>query len=71
MHIAVSHLAGGASADEGAFLALGSVVLPGIRVGAWATLGAGSMATKDVPPRTTAVGIPARSIKANSSVAVN
>jgi len=62
VHIAVSHLAGGASADEGAFLALGSIVLPGVRVGAWATLGAGSVATKDVPPRTTAVGIPARAI---------
>lgn len=71
VHIAVSHLAGGASADEGAFLALGSVVLPGIRVGAWATLGAGSVATKDVPPRTTAVGIPARSIISKSRTTVN
>lgn len=63
VHIAVSHLAGGSSADEGAFLALGSVVLPGICVGAWSTLGAGAVATKDVPPKTIAVGAPARVIK--------
>ena len=59
-HIAVAHLGGGASIDEGVFMALGSVVLPGIRVGAWATVGAGAVVTKDVVPCTTVVGIPAR-----------
>lgn len=63
VHMALSHLAGGASADEGAFLALGSIVFPGVRVGAWATLGAGSVAMKDVPPRTTVAGMPARVIR--------
>ena len=36
VHIAVAHLAGGASAAEGAFLGLGCTVLPGVMVGAWA-----------------------------------
>jgi acetyltransferase EpsM len=63
VHIAVAHLAGGASADEGSFLSLGSVVLPNLQVGAWAHLGAGSIATKNIPPGCTAVGNPARVIK--------
>lgn len=63
VHLALSHLAGGAIAEEGAFLALGSVVLPGVRVGAWATLSAGAIAMKDVPPKTIAAGVPARVIK--------
>jgi acetyltransferase EpsM len=63
VHIAVAHLAGGASADEGSFLSLGSTVLPNLSVGAWAHLGAGSIATKNIPPGSTAVGNPARIIK--------
>jgi sugar O-acyltransferase (sialic acid O-acetyltransferase NeuD family) len=62
VHIAVAHLAGGASVDEGAFLALGSTVLPGVHVGAWATVGAGSVVTKNVRPGTTVVGVPAREL---------
>ena len=59
-HLAVAHLAGGASMGEGVFLALGSVVLPKVHVGDWAIVGAGAVATKDVAPRTTVVGVPAR-----------
>ena len=62
VHVAVAHMAGGASAAEGAFLALGSTILPGIHVGAWATVGAGAVVTKDVEARMTVVGIPARPI---------
>ncbi len=63
VHIAVAHLAGGASAEEGVFLALGSTVLPGLIVGAWAHLGAGAVATKNIPAGSTAVGSPARVLK--------
>jgi len=59
-HISVAHLAGGGSVDEGVFMALHSVVLPNIHVGAWAIVGAGSVVTKNVEARTTVVGIPAR-----------
>ena len=59
-HLAVAHLAGGASVGEGVFMALGSVVLPKIHVGAWATVGAGALVTKEVAPETTVVGIPAK-----------
>jgi len=59
-HIAVAHLAGGASIGEGVFLALGSVVLPGRHVGDWAVVGAGAVVTKNVAPSTTVVGVPAQ-----------
>ena len=66
VHMAVSHLAGGASLDEGVFMALGSIVLPGVHVGSWATVGAGALVTKNVAPEITVVGSPARSIKRSS-----
>jgi sugar O-acyltransferase (sialic acid O-acetyltransferase NeuD family) len=61
-HIAVAHLGGGASIGEGVFLALGSVVLPGLHVGDWAVVGAGAVVTRNVAPATTVVGVPARPI---------
>jgi acetyltransferase-like isoleucine patch superfamily enzyme len=61
-HIAVAHLGGGASIGEGVFLALGSIVLPGLHVGDWAVVGAGAVVTKNVAPATTVVGVPARPI---------
>lgn len=59
-HIAVAHLAGRASIDEGVFMALGCTVLPKLHVGAWATVGAGAVVTKNVAPHTTVVGVPAK-----------
>ncbi len=60
-HIAPGvHLAGDVSVEEGAFLGIGSVVLPGRRIGAWATVGAGAVVTRDVPAGVTAIGSPAR-----------
>ncbi len=62
-HLAVAHVAGGASVGEGVFMALGSIVLPKIHVGAWATVGAGAVVTKPVDPGLTVVGIPARPLE--------
>jgi acetyltransferase-like isoleucine patch superfamily enzyme len=39
------------------------IVLPGVTIGRGATIGAGSVVTKDVPPFSVAVGNPARVIK--------
>jgi UDP-2-acetamido-3-amino-2,3-dideoxy-glucuronate N-acetyltransferase len=45
---------------EGAAIGAASVLLPGVTVGAWALVGAGSVVTTDVPPHGLVVGNPAR-----------
>lgn len=54
------HLAGNVTVEEGAFLGVGSSVIPGRRVGAWTTVGAGAAVVRDLPSGVTAVGVPAR-----------
>jgi acetyltransferase-like isoleucine patch superfamily enzyme len=46
--------------ETGASIGGGAVILPGVRVGRWAMVGAGSVVTKDVPPYAIVVGNPAR-----------
>ncbi|MFD1949845.1 acetyltransferase [Sphingomonas arantia] len=59
-HIAPgARLAGSVQAGAGVFVGLNAAILPGIRIGADATIGAGAVVTRDVPPGTTVVGIPA------------
>ncbi len=55
-----SHLAGNVHLGEGAFLGVGVSVIPGRRVGAWTTVGAGAVVVSDLPAGVTAVGVPAR-----------
>jgi UDP-2-acetamido-3-amino-2,3-dideoxy-glucuronate N-acetyltransferase len=38
------------------------VITPGISIGEYAMIGAGSLVTRDVPPHSLAVGFPARAI---------
>jgi acetyltransferase EpsM len=59
-HITVAHLGAGGIAGEGAMLGIGSVVLPRVAVGDWATVGAGAIVTSDVRPGATVIGSPAR-----------
>jgi acetyltransferase-like isoleucine patch superfamily enzyme len=48
---------------QGATIGANATLLPGITVGEHAMIGAGSVVTKDVPPRVLVVGNPARVIK--------
>jgi acetyltransferase EpsM len=59
-HLAVSHVGAESQVEEGAFLGIGSVVLPRLIVGAWAMVGAGAVVMADVPPGSTVIGNPAR-----------
>jgi len=45
---------------EGASLGAGSVLLPGIIIGAYATIGAGAVVTRNVPSHALVIGNPAR-----------
>lgn len=50
---------------EGAVISCGAKILGGITVGEYAKVGAGSVVLKDVPPRATVVGVPARIVRIN------
>ena len=56
-------LSGGAYLETGAYLGTKATVIQNIRVGAYAVLGAGAVAVRDVPAHATAVGVPARVVK--------
>ncbi len=54
--------------SDGTFVGTNATILPRIRVGRWATIGAGAVVTKDVPDYATVVGNPARVIKNASPI---
>ena len=53
----------GPTIRRGARVGGGAVLLPGIEIGEEAFVGAGAVVTKDVPPRTVVVGVPARALR--------
>lgn len=59
------NLAGNVIIEEGAFIGTGAVILPGKKIGTYATIGAGAVVIHDIPPLSVAVGVPARIIKRN------
>lgn len=50
--------------ERGCFVGANATILPGIRVGAGSFVAAGSVVTRDVPPRSVVAGVPARAIRA-------
>lgn len=64
-HVTVGHRAVVHSAyiERGSLIGIGAVVLDGVRVGAGSIIGAGAVVTKDVPPRSLMVGVPAKRLR--------
>jgi sugar O-acyltransferase (sialic acid O-acetyltransferase NeuD family) len=61
VHVAPGvRLAGDVQLQEGAFMGIGSCAIPGARIGAWATVGAGGVVLGEIPSRAIATGVPAR-----------
>jgi sugar O-acyltransferase (sialic acid O-acetyltransferase NeuD family) len=61
VHIAPgTHLAGGVHIEAGTFAGVGVSVIPDVRIGAWAVIGAGSTVINHIEPELTVVGAPAR-----------
>lgn len=46
--------------EDGCDLGVGAIVLPGVRIGRGAQIGAGAVVTEDIPPYAVAVGVPAK-----------
>jgi carbonic anhydrase/acetyltransferase-like protein (isoleucine patch superfamily) len=67
-HRAVIH---SAYIETGCLIGIGAIVLDGVRVGTGSTIGAGCVVTKDVPPHSLMVGVPAKCLRqlAESEVA--
>jgi UDP-3-O-[3-hydroxymyristoyl] glucosamine N-acyltransferase len=53
----------GVTVRRGGRVGGGSVILPGIEIGADALVAAGSVVTRDVPARTIVMGVPARAVR--------
>jgi acetyltransferase-like isoleucine patch superfamily enzyme len=49
--------------EDDVWLGTNAVVLPGVRVGRGAIVGAGAVVTRDVPPFTVVAGVPARPVR--------
>jgi maltose O-acetyltransferase len=54
--------------EDDVWLGTNAVVLPGVRVGRGAIVGAGAVVTRDVPPFTVVAGVPARPVRALTPV---
>jgi acetyltransferase-like isoleucine patch superfamily enzyme len=51
---------------DGAMIGAGATLLPGVVIGEWSIVAAGSVVTKDVPASTLVAGVPARAVRAIS-----
>ncbi|WP_044401368.1 acetyltransferase [Lacinutrix sp. Hel_I_90] len=58
-------LAGNVTVGEGTQIGLGCHVIPGITIGKWCIIGAGSTVLEDIPDFSIVVGSPAKFIKSN------
>lgn len=56
-------LAGGVVVADGAYLGTGCAVRENLSIGAWSTIGMGSVVLQDVPPQEVWVGVPARRLR--------
>jgi len=64
-HVTVGHRAviHSAHVEAGCLIGIGAIVMNGVRVGTGSIVGAGALVTKDVPPRSLVVGLPAKVIR--------
>jgi sugar O-acyltransferase (sialic acid O-acetyltransferase NeuD family) len=58
-------LAGNVTVGEGTHVGIGACIIPGIKIGKWAIIGAGTVVIKDIPDYAVVVGNPGKVIKYN------
>ncbi|TYO93232.1 acetyltransferase [Desulfallas thermosapovorans] len=57
------NVSGNVVLNTGCNIGTNSSIIQGINIGEWSTIGAGAAVVRDIPPRCTAVGVPAKPIK--------
>lgn len=57
------NVSGNVTLKEGCYVGTGATIIDKIYIGEWTIIGAGSVVVKEIPPRCTAVGVPAKPIK--------
>ena len=60
------HTIGDIIVENNVWLAANVIVLSGVRIGEGSVIGAGSVVTKDVPPMSVAIGIPAKVVRSRN-----
>jgi len=55
-------ICGNVTVGEGAYIGAGATIKDKVSIGAWSVVGAGATVVRNVPPRVTVVGVPARVI---------
>lgn len=63
-----SVLNGDVYVEDGAFVGSSSVTIGQLKIGAWSTVGAGAVVVRNVEPKTTVAGIPAKVIGRKESI---
>lgn len=58
-----TNLAGEVTVGAGCFFGMNSTVINRTKIGEWSVVGAGATVIRDIPPRSLAVGVPARVIR--------
>ena len=54
--------------EDDCWIGFNVIILPGVRIGKGSIIGAGAVVTKDIPPYSIAVGVPAKVIKSRKNV---
>lgn len=49
--------------EDGAHIGIGAIIMPNVTIGKGAIIGAGAVVTKDIPPYSLAVGVPAKVVR--------
>ncbi len=72
-HVTIGHRAVVHSAhiEQGCLIGIGAIILNGVRVGHSSIIGAGAVVTKDIPPFSLVIGIPAKIARKISQTEAN
>ena len=59
---------GSVTVEDDVWIGSNCVILPGVTIGCGSVIGAGAVVTKDIPPYSIAVGVPAKVLKQRKNI---